>query len=479
MDTHYNQDKPVTPLTKRVTELKALTRADLVVSVAERKQRIQQVIDMLVEEKQNLVDAIEADFQGRHKAFSTMTDILGCLASLKYTRDNLHKWVEPREKEMIAPYDQMGAKAYAMAQPKGVIGILGTWNYPLFTVLSPLACVLGAGNRALLKVSVATPRTAEALAKAAKKHLNTDIVDVVTGDSQVSRDFTSQAWDHLVFTGGVATGKKIMASAAQNLVPVTLELGGKSPAIVSQSADIKEAARRLAIAKGTNSGQICVNPDTVYVPESAKQEFIDAFMATYQALYPTITGNVDVVPVINEANVARIQGYIAELNDKSVELYYSHDVTEFNDNRMPMTLAVNPPLDTRVAQEEIFGPMVIVNTYQSIEQVVTTLQQQAKPLALYYYGHDETEKQYVLLNTTSGGVTVNDALVHAALHDAPFGGVGNSGMGHYHGEDGFWEFSHKRTVFEAPDYDFRGDYGLLPPYNENFAAMMDAQITKD
>ncbi|MDN3653810.1 aldehyde dehydrogenase family protein [Thalassotalea ponticola] len=479
MNTRVDDMPNTSGLTQLVAELKAKARADLTSSVEQRKQRIQQVIDMLVDEKQSLVEAIEADYQGRCQPFSTMTDILGCLASLKYTRDNLYKWVEPRDKEMIAPYDQMGAKAYTMAQPKGVIGILGTWNYPLFTVLSPLACVLGAGNRAVLKVSVATPRTAQALAAAVKKHLDSDVVEVVTGDSQVSREFTSQAWDHLVFTGGIETGKKIMASAAQNLVPVTLELGGKSPAIISQSADIKEAARRLAIAKGTNSGQICVCPDTVYVPESARQEFIDAFMSSYQQLYPTVTNNGDVVPVINDANVDRIQAYISELNDMNVAIYHSHDVVEYNDKRLPMTIAVNPPADAKVSQEEIFGPMLVLNTYNTIEQVVSTLQQQAKPLALYYYGDDAMEKQYVLLNTTSGGVTVNDAMLHPALHDAPFGGVGESGIGHYHGEDGFWEFSHKRTVFEAPAYDFRADYGLLPPYNDNFAAMMDAQVSKD
>lgn len=469
---------PDNHLGQQVHNLKQKARAELVVPLHERKQRIQQVIDMLVAEEQALTTAIEQDYQGRSRPFSVMTDILGSLASLKFTRDNVHKWLEPQPKEMIAPYNQMGATAYIVPQPKGLVGIMGTWNYPLFTLFSPLACVLGAGNKAFLKPSDVTPHTALAIEKAVKKHLDSDVVEVITGDMQVSIEFASQPWDHLVFTGSTQTGKKIMAAAANNLVPVTLELGGKSPAIVGQSADIDEAARRLAIAKGTNSGQICVCPDTIFVPEAAKAQFLAMFMQTYRDMYPSVTGNSDVVPVVNDIHVNRLSSYISELSERGIEFVQSHDVSRITDGRMPLTAVINPPTGSLVMQNELFGPIAVVRTYQHCLEVIRELQQQEKPLALYYFGQNDEEKAMYLANTTSGGVTVNDAMLHAALHDTPFGGVGMSGMGAYHGEDGFWQFSHKRSVFEAPDYDFRADYGLLPPYSEQFAHMMLAQVTK-
>ena len=462
-----------------VTDFSDKTRADLASTVEQRQNRIQQVIDMLVDEQDALTQAISADYQGRCQAFSVMTDVVGSLASLKYTRDNLHKWIEPENCEVIPPYDQMGAQAYTVSQPKGVVGIMGTWNCPLYTVFSPMACALGAGNRVIVKPSDVTPHTAEAIAAAMRKHLDPDVFGVITGDASVSQVFAAQKWDHMVFTGSTATGKKIMAAAAQNLVPVTLELGGKSPAIVGNSANIEEAARRLSIAKGNNSGQICISPDTVYVPKASCQAFCDSFVSTYQAQYPSIENNPDIVPIVNQGHLQRLKGYLDELASSDTQMICTHTDESANDNRLHVTLVIEPAANSKIMQEEIFGPIVIVKTYESLEDVVALLHTQEKPLALYYFGSDKQEQDYVIQHSVSGGVTVNDALTHAALHDAPFGGTGASGMGSYHGKIGYREFSHIRTVFVSPDYDFRGDYGLLPPYTENFGHMMQAQVTKD
>ena len=445
----------------------------------QRKQRLQQVIDMLVAEKETLVAAIAQDYSGRCQAFSTMTDIVGSLASLKYARDHLDAWLDPYPTEVMAPYDQMGGDAYIQPQPKGVVAIMGTWNCPLYTVFSPMACALAAGNHVMVKPSDYTPHTAAAIAQAMRKHLDPNVFGVITGDVAVSVAFAHEPWDHLVFTGSTATGKKIMQAAAQNLVPVTLELGGKSPAILGHHADVEVAARRLAIAKGNNGGQICISPDTVYVPKSSLAQFVQSFMQHFNALYPSIDGNHDVVPLVNDTQHARVLEYVQSLREAGIEMVHSHPFTSNSERRLPTTIVINPPASHPVSQEELFGPMLVVRTYDALLEVIEELAQQAKPLALYVFTQDESERTTLLSHTTSGGVTVNDAMHHAGLHNAPFGGVGASGMGYYHGEYGFREFSHLRSVFVTPQYDFRAEYGLLPPYTEHFAGMMDSFVTKE
>lgn len=467
-------------LSSTLAAMQGQARSDLQSSLETRKARIQQVIDMLVAEEAHLTAAIDADYQGRSRPFSVMTDIVGSLSSLKYTRDNLHKWIAPETCEVIPPYDQMGAQGLIVSQPKGVVAIMGTWNCPVYTVFSPMACVIAAGNRVIVKPSEVTPHTAQAIADAMNKHLDPDIFRVITGDAEVSKVFVQQPWDHLVFTGSTPTGKKIMAAAAENLVPLTLELGGKSPAIVGTSANVAEAARRLAIAKGNNNGQICISPDTVYVQEQAKDEFCLAFIEAYQTHFPTLANNPDVVPIVNQGHCSRIKQYIDELASNQTEVRYTHKDDESEQaKRLSLAVVINPPLDSAISKDEIFGPAIIVRTYGEIDEVINILARQEKPLALYYFGQDESERDFVVNNTSSGGVTINDALTHAALHDGPFGGVGASGMGHYHGIHGFKEFSHQRTVFVAPDYDFRGDYGLLPPYSEQFTQMMLQMVTAE
>lgn len=445
----------------------------------QRKHRLQQVIDMLVAEKETFVAAIAEDYSGRCQAFSTMTDIVGSIASLKYARDHLDAWLGPYSTEVMAPYDQMGGEAYIQPQPKGVVAVMGTWNCPLYTVFSPMACALAAGNHVMVKPSDYTPHTAEAIAQAMCKHLDPNVFGVITGDVSMSVAFAHEPWDHLVFTGSTATGKKIMQAAAQNLVPVTLELGGKSPAILGCNADVEEAARRLAIAKGNNGGQICISPDTVYVPKSFQAHFVQAFMQHFNTLYPSIVGNDDVVPLVNETQHARVLGYIESLRKAGIEMVHSHPLTSCSERRLPTTIVVDPPSSHPVSQEELFGPMLVVRTFDALSEVISDLAKQPKPLALYLFTQDETERTTLLSQTTSGGVTVNDAMHHAGLHNAPFGGVGASGMGYYHGEYGFREFSHLRSVFVTPQYDFRAEYGMLPPYTEQFAGMMDSFVTKE
>lgn len=447
------------------------------VPAEERVRRLQQVIDLLVDYHEPLVEAMGADFGGRHPGYSLMNDVLGSLGSLKYVRDHLASWMEPEARTPFAPYDQLGAEAWVMYQPKGAVGIIGTWNAPLFTLLSPLACVLGAGNRAVLKPSELAPRTAEVLAGAVAERIDPSILAVVTGGVEIGAAFAAEPFDHLVFTGSTAVGRKVMAAAAANLVPVTLELGGKSPAILGRSADLAEATRRLALAKSTNGGQLCISPDLLYVPRERLEETLEGLKTAHAGFYPRVADNPDAVPIINDAHLARLDGYLDEAVRAGTRVETTPDEPVAGEGRRrPLRLVVDPPRESRLMQEEIFGPLLVVLPYDEVDAVIEEINARTRPLALYYFGEDADEQRRVLGHTLSGGVTINDALMHAAMHDAPFGGVGASGMGHYHGREGFKAFSHMRTVFRAPDQDPRGDWGMLPPYGEGFLAAMKAQV---
>ena len=451
------------------------------VSAEQRRERIQRVIELLVRYQQPLVEAIDADFGGRPQGFSLMNDVLGSLASLKYARDHLEHWIEDEPRQVFAPYDQMGAKAWVMHQPKGSIGILGTWNAPLFTVLSPLACVLAAGNRAILKPSEVVPRTAQVLARAFAEVFDPLEVAVVTGDAELAQVFTAQPFDHLVFTGSTAVARSVMRNAAQNLVPLTLELGGKSPVIISRSADLAKAAFSIAVAKANNGGQICINPDVVYVPREQMEDLIGLLGAAYTELLPATDANPDVVAVVNARHLQRIEGYVQDARERGARIECFPQALEVDavTRRRPLQVVINPPRDSQIMQEEIFGPALVLLPYEQVDRALADIHSRERPLALYYFGQSEEEQRHVLQHTISGGVSINDVMMHAALHDAPFGGVGASGMGHYHGREGFLEFSHMRTVYKAPAHDPRREWGLLPPYGEHFLPAMQAMVTAD
>lgn len=451
------------------------------VSADTRRQRLQQVIDLLVQHHEVLTTAIDEDFGGRPAGFSLMNDVLGALASLKHARDHLHVWMQDEPRQMFAPYDQLGAEAWVMFQPKGTVGILGTWNAPLYTLFSPLASALAAGNRAILKPSEVVPRTAERVARLCAEHLDPMVVAVVNGGPELGEAFSSQPFDHLVFTGSTAIGRRVMGNAAKNLVPVTLELGGKSPVIVSRSADLSKAAFSIAAGKTSNGGQICINPDLVYVPKASLEPFLEALRGAYRDLNPTVAGNPDVVAVVNQRHLERVEGLVedARLRGARIECVPEFQDADISDRRRPLRVVVDPPRESLIMQEEIFGPAIVVLGYDDLDQVIAGINAQPRPLALYYFGDDAQEQRHVLEHTLSGGVTINDVMMHAAMHDAPFGGVGASGMGHYHGREGFLEFSHLRTVFKASAHDPRREWGLLPPYGEHFLAAMQAGVTSD
>lgn len=450
------------------------------VSAETRRARLQRVIDMLVAHKDSLCDAMHSDFGNRPAVFSMTNDILGSLGSLKHSRDMLEQWIGDEPRPSVAPFDNFGATAWVRHQPKGVIGIIGTWNAPLFTLFSPLASVLAAGNRAVLKPSEVTPRTAELLAKVVAQHFDPTELSLVNGGPDVAAAFSGQPWDHLVFTGSTSVGKLIMQAAAAHLVPVTLELGGKSPVLIGKSADVRNAAERIVVGKTLNSGQLCVSPDVVWIHESQAEAFIAAARSVYESLYPTVADNDDVVAVVNQKHFERIEGYIDDAKSRGARVEVLGELVQREraaGRRMPLRVVVNPSGDSAIARHEIFGPALVLNTYEAITDAVTAINAGERPLALYYFGEDQSEQNWVLDHTLSGGVSINDVTMHPALHDAPFGGIGASGMGHYHGREGFLEFSHARSVYKAGNHDPRREWGMLPPYNPQFVEMVSAAVT--
>ena len=472
MSTHDHTPEALAALL--AAQKQAFTAAGAV-DAATRRRRIQTAIDLLVKHHKPLVAAMDEDFGGRHPGFSLMNDVLGSLASLKHARDHFEPWMAAEKRQPFMPYDQFGAEAWVQYQPKGSVGIIGTWNAPLFTLFAPLAYALAAGNRAILKPSEIVPRTARVVAEAVAEMFDPLDVAAVTGGPEMGAAVSAQPFDHLVFTGSTEVGKAIMRNASANLVPVTLELGGKSPTIIGRSADLATAAFRIAAAKAANAGQLCVNPDVVYVAREQLEGFVAALKDAFASFFPTVAGNADLTAVVNERHLARVEGYLADAVARGARVE-SSPAEPVAGRRCPLRIVIDPPAGARIMEEEIFGPAVVVQGYDEVGEAIAHINGRPRPLALYYFGEDAAEQQRVLDNTLSGGVTINEAMFHAAMHDAPFGGVGASGMGHYHGREGFLEFSHQRTVYSAGTHDPRREWGMLPPYTPAFEQMLRAAL---
>jgi coniferyl-aldehyde dehydrogenase len=446
------------------------------VSYATRSDRLERCIRLLIDYRDRFCEAIDADFNGRHRAVSLMGDVLGPVTSLKFAKKHLKKWLRPSRRSMMFPYNVFGAKAWVEYQPKGVVGIIGTWNAPIFTVLSPLAYVLAAGNRAIIKPSELTPRTSALLQEAVSKYFDESEVAVVTGGVEVAAAFSAQPFDHLVLTGGTHVGRAVMQAAAQHLVPLTLELGGKSPAIMGRSADLQLTAQRIVGGKLINNGQICVSPDYVYVPKAQLEPFIQAFRAQYAALVPH-AAPADLTALINTRHADRVRSYLDDAQRLGIRIERcSSAAGEQTQHKPALALVIDPPGDSAIMQHEIFGPAMIVIGYDAIDTVIDEINQRPRPLALYYFGHDAAEQRKVLDRTISGGVTINEVALHPGLESAPFGGIGPSGMGRYHGPEGFAEFSHAKTIFKMGWADPRKLFGMSMPYSDKLVAALERTL---
>ena len=466
-------------LQMQFSQMKQKQLADGIPDAAMRKDRLQRCIDLLVDNREALAQALDEDFGGRSPNLSQMSEVMQGLAHYKHAMKNIEKWMKVEKRPAPFPMGLMGSRTEIRYQPKGVIGIMSPWNFPVAMVFNPLCNALAAGNRAMVKPSEFNPKTAELIRTLIEKYFSPDEVYVITGGAEVGAAFCSVPFDHLLFTGATSIGQKVMEAAAKNLTPVTLELGGKSPIIIDKDYPIELAAERIISGKGMNAGQVCISPDYVFVPEAGLEAFISTCRENFVAQFPTVIGNPDYTAVVNDRHYARISGYIDEAKAAGVrvEAMGSEPLTE-GDRRIPIHIIVNPADELRCMQDEIFGPVMVVKTYNSEQDCIDYINARPSPLAFYYFSNDKAKQDRVLNQTLSGGVTINNVTMHVSAYDLPFGGVGQSGIGHYHGIEGFKTFSHARGVFRQGKIDLAKLAGTLPPYTDKVKKMLDSQIKK-
>ncbi|MFC3395167.1 coniferyl aldehyde dehydrogenase [Brenneria rubrifaciens] len=441
-------NSPITAasLTETVATMKLAHVQDGPACAELRHDRLERAVQLLTQHHHELEAAITADY-GHRSAYQTlMADILAPIRSLRNAQAHLTQWMMPDEQPAPGP----GMQARVTYQPLGVVGIISPWNFPLNLAFCPLAGVFAAGNRALIKPSELTPRTAELLADLIGRYFDPLELTTVLGDADVGAAFSAQAFDHLVFTGSTSIGRHVMRAAAENLVPVTLELGGKSPVLVDTDADIPMAVERILTVKTFNAGQICMSPDYVLLPEQARDAFVAHARRFMARTFPTLQDNPDYTAIISERHFQRLQRLLEDARAKGATLVGLEPEGEANAERVARKLAPTLVLDVtdqmQVMQEEIFGPVLPLKTYRNTAEALDYINAHPRPLSAYYFGQDTARQQWFSERTTSGALVVNDVMTHATIESVPFGGVGASGIGAYHGIYGFRRFSHAKAV---------------------------------
>ncbi|MDH4607816.1 coniferyl aldehyde dehydrogenase [Pseudomonas sp. BN102] len=435
-------------------------RANPMPSAGQRAQWLKSLRELLYTEQEALIAAISEDFSNRSADETRLAEIMPSLHGIHYATKRLHKWMKPSRRGVGMAFQPASAKV--IYQPLGVVGVIVPWNYPLYLAIGPLVGALAAGNRVMIKMSESTPATSQLLKDLLARIFPEDLVGVVLGEAEVGVAFSRQPFDHLLFTGATSIGKHVMRAAAENLTPVTLELGGKSPAIVSADVPLADAAERIAFGKTMNAGQTCVAPDYVLVPEGRVEGFVEAYRQAVQGFFPQLKDNPDYTAIINERQLGRLNGYLADAEAKGARLVPLFP--EAQGRRLPHTLVLNATDEMKLMQEEIFGPLLPIVPYRQLEDAFAYINDRPRPLALYYFGYNRGEQQRVLHETHSGGVCLNDTLLHVAQDDMPFGGIGPSGMGHYHGHEGFLTFSKAKGVFIKQR--FNAAKMIYPPYGK-------------
>jgi len=447
-------------------------RAEGEVTYSTRIDRLKRLKALIVENKTEFAETTKREFGGaRSYEFSLFSEFASKVEGIDYAMKHLKEWMKPEKRKTNKPMNFLGGKSQVRHFPKGVVGIISPWNLPFGLTVAPLTGALAAGNRAILKPSEFVPETAALFAEIIPKYFSEDEVAVVTGGADISQRFAELPFDHLLFTGSSNIGAKVMQSASKNLVPVTLELGGKSPVIIGRSAKLDLAGTRLTFGKLLNGGQLCLSPDYVVVPNELEEQLIARVVHEAQSMYPNITENEDYAGVINERHFARLQNYIDDAVAKGAKLTIvgaNKTRASKNNRRMPLHILQNVTEDMLVMHEEIFGPILPVMTYSDVAEVPDMIEPRRNPLAMYYFGKDKREQEYLLSHVQSGGVCINDITLHYVQEDLPFGGVGASGMGAYHGPEGFRSLSHARAIYSQTMIDVLPIIGARPPFGEKF-----------
>ena len=457
-------------------------------SIELRKDRLNRCIKMIKEYSDEIIDALQKDFGNRDPKSSFLTEIATTIGVLQHAIKNVDKWTkdEKRPSNVDRPFfirmlmGILGSKSYIKYQPLGTVGVISPWNFPVNLILAPLGGIFAAGNRAMIKPSELTPATSEVTKRMFEAYFDKSEAAVFTGDAEVGAAFSALPFDHLLFTGGTQIGKKVMKAASDNLVPVTLELGGKSPVIVDENADLSDVAKKVMRGKTMNAGQICLAPDYLMLPKGKSEEFAKASNEAVSEMFADLKYNEDYTSVINERHYERINELVSDAKEKGAEVIQinpaDEDFEQQELHKIPPTLVLNPTDEMKIMQEEIFGPVLPVKEYEDFDETVNYVNSKDRPLGLYLFSKDKNKEKKVLDNTTSGGVTLNDFIWHIGQEELPFGGVGPSGTGSYHGHDGFKEFSHAKAVYKQFSADLMAQ--MMPPYKGKMFESMKNQIKK-
>ena len=446
----------------------AASRQEMMPSLATRRRRLDALAALVDDHGERLAGAIAADFGHRSQHESRLLEFFPSREGIRHARRRLKQWMAPRRRP-VSLWFQPG-RAELRPQPLGCVGIISPWNYPIYLALGPLTAAFAAGNRALLKMSEFTPSTASVFAELAARYFSSDELAVVGGDQPLAAAFAALPFDHLLFTGSTAVGRHVMQAAAANLTPVTLELGGKSPALIAPDYPVETATARILAGKCLNAGQTCIAPDYVLLPAAELPVFIQAARQVVTTRYPDLAANSDYSAIVNGRHWRRLQGLLDEARANGAEIIPLSDSQNADTRRLPPTLIINPDPNWRLMQEEIFGPLLPVITYRHLDEALAFINARDRPLALYLFDRDRRRIARVLDETIAGGVTVNDTILHIAQDELPFGGIGPSGMGHYHGRAGFDTFSKLKPVFHQSRLNAMALFD--PPYGALFERLL-------
>ncbi len=471
---------PLPEIEGRFNAMHQASRSGPAWSKAQRLVFLGKLRDVATTARHDIAAAISEDFGNRAVEETMMAEIMPSISMIQHTAKHLAAWMKP-EKRSTAP-TFWPATTRVHYQPKGVVLIVAPWNYPFQLSIIPLAAALAAGNRVILKPSEFTPRTSSLLKERLEAALGPDVVTVATGGPDVAAALSGFPFDHILFTGSTAVGYKVMAAAARHLTPVTLELGGKSPAIVHEAADVTKSAERIVRGKLLNAGQTCIAPDYALVQRARMPAFLDAYRSVTKRFYPRVLDNAQYTSIVNGRHYDRLMALLADARTRGAAIEVVDPAGELpmgeagssNTRKIAPVLLTNVKDDMAIMQEEIFGPLLPVVPYDTLDDALAYVNARPRPLALYYFDTDNNRIADVLKGTTSGGVTINDTLLHVAQEDAPFGGIGPSGMGAYHGREGFLAFSHAKTVLHQSRFAMTGLAD--PPYGAAFNTIMKAAM---
>ena len=440
-------------------------------SFAARKDRLTRLLALTDKHEAEICAAIDSDFSGRAAQETRLAELFVVRAGIRHALRHLRGWMRERRVATSLPF--LPGRNRLLPQPLGVVGIVSPWNYPFQLALAPATAALAAGNRVLLKPSELTPKFSDLLARLVEEYFSPDEMSVAVGDAEVGKTFVSMPFDHLLFTGSTAVGRQVALAAAANLTPVTLELGGKSPAIFDASCDLDAGVASVAYGKLLNAGQTCIAPDYLMVPQGQGAAIATKLAAAMAKLYPSLRGNPDYTAIVSERHHRRLREMIAEARDSGADIIEVNPAREelgVTDRKMAPVLVRNAGENLRLMREEIFGPVLPILEYATLDEAVDHVNRGERPLALYWFGSDGANRQRVMRETVAGGVTINDCMMHLVQERQPFGGVGESGMGAYHGEWGFRTFSKQKPIFVQSRLSAGGL--LRPPYGRRFERLL-------